>query len=357
MKVCIWTIYPNHYQAAFHDALRAAGVDLRVCYFGRYCANRLALGWVPPAQLPSGEFHLTTIRQAKAVIADFDERIQVNTGYYNAIYWQVIRYCRTHHMCWLHWSEASSGRLRGLLQRRCYGLLVKRFALGAFAIGAMAARDFRRWGIPDTMVAYLPYTTPFPVSTDSVRTASGRGAMTFVFCGTLCARKAIDVILTAMENVHRHYPGVRLRLVGNRALDRPTEQRLAALERRGVVRHVGAVAPETIDAEWRQGDVCLLPSRFDGWGVALAEGARNSLALIGSDRCGASEHLITAGESGYIVQAGDADALTDAMMRFAASPELATRCGAEARRLVEQTAGSVNARRFVQAVERWLAAK
>lgn len=357
MKVCIWTIYPNHYQDVFFDALRTEGVDLRVCYFGRYCQNRLSMGWVQPKQLSDGEFYVSTIAQAKAVIPDFNERILVNTGYYNAIYWQLIRYAHQNNMKWVHWSEASSRRLRGFLQRKCYGTCVRRFALGAFAIGNLAKRDFRRWGIPAEKINYLPYTTPFLSNLktgEDLKGAGKREGLTFIYCGTLCKRKATDLILLAVEKVHKKYPAVRLRLIGNQDLDRVSARRLGLLERQGYVSYIGAVAPGDIDAEWMQGDVCLLPSRFDGWGLALAEGARNGLALIGSDRCGAAEHLIVPGKSGLIVRSGDADSLAEAMMRLAANPALAREYGKEARRLVEDTAGVVNAMRFVNGIEGWV---
>lgn len=357
MKFCIWTIYPNHYQAAFHDALRDAGVDLRVCYFGEYDQSRRDMGWVQPLRLTQGEYYCKSISEAKALIKDFDQRIQVNTGFYSKIYWQLIRYARKNKFKWVHWSEASSGRFRSLLHRKRYASLVCKSALGAFAIGNMAAEDFMRWGIPASMIEYLPYTTPFPQGIEKKpfgEESSQKNKVIFVFCGTLCERKSLDLILKSFELVSGEFSDVELRLTGNNLLDAKTNMLLNKLVAQGRVKYIGTTPPHKVDSVLEKCDVCLLPSRFDGWGLALAEGARNGLALIGSDKCGASAHLIVPGQSGVVVQAGDLSSLTDAMRSFAANPELINLYGKRARELVEDTAGCRNATRFVSSVERWL---
>jgi glycosyltransferase involved in cell wall biosynthesis len=62
-------------------------------------------------------------------------------------------------------------------------------------------------------------------------------------------------------------------------------------------------------------DVLILPSRFDSFGMVVAEAMASGLPVIVSDHVGAKE-MVDEGKNGRIVPAGDAAALANAMRWF-----------------------------------------
>lgn len=352
--ICLWTIYPNAHQRAFFDAVRQAGVDLTVCYFGCYGADRLAQGWDPPATLPASEFHVTTLTAARQQIPDYNARVQITTGFCSRIYWQVAWDVTRRHAPWVLWSEASSRRLRSWLPRRLMGAWVRRYAAGVFAIGDLAARDLRGWGIPTEMMRYLPYATP-PRRTDLAPDSilmrfletSGASGTVFIYVGTLSQWKGTDLLLRAFGNVHAEHPGARLLLVGPDGSGGRLARWLSDSGARAAICVRGAMPPEQIDAAFACAQVAVLPSRRkDGWGMALAEAARNGLALIATDCCGAAGHLVRPGASGCVVAAGDGNALAAALGVYAADPTLSRKQGEAAIRLAAETSSEHCARRL-----------
>lgn len=69
-----------------------------------------------------------------------------------------------------------------------------------------------------------------------------------------------------------------------------------------------------IAALYRMGDVLILPSDFEPWGVVVTEAAMASLALICSSVTGAGVELVREGVNGRLFSAGDSRALRDAML-------------------------------------------
>ena len=56
-----------------------------------------------------------------------------------------------------------------------------------------------------------------------------------------------------------------------------------------------------------------VPSRYDGWGMVVPEGLASGLPVIATDRMGAAFEFIETGRNGWLIPAGDADALFNAM--------------------------------------------
>ena len=89
--------------------------------------------------------------------------------------------------------------------KRWYGDLVMRHALGAFALGILAIRIFKHWGIPVERIIFLPYTVAVidhdtSPAHDDKNFLSGRNA--FVYIGSQCHRKATNILLKAFASIH-----------------------------------------------------------------------------------------------------------------------------------------------------------
>jgi len=81
------------------------------------------------------------------------------------------------------------------------------------------------------------------------------------------------------------------------------------------VRDLGFVQPSGLPSVLADSGCFVLPSRKEGWVVALLEGAASGLPVICSDACGSHVELVREGFNGWVVRAGDAAGLAAAMVR------------------------------------------
>ncbi|MCQ2394777.1 MAG: HAD-IIIC family phosphatase [Kiritimatiellae bacterium] len=342
MKLCWWTYYPTTNQTAIIQALRAQGVDVVVCYFCRYDSYRRGMGWREEEPEP-WEHYAPTIAAARRAIPDFDSRIQMVPGYSKAIAWRLILRCLWRHQPWFIVTEGTRGRwfMRPLV--RAFAFCANRAALAMFCHGQRARAQYRSFGVAPEKLAWLGYAlsdTCFLPSTSRPPSDTCR----FIYVGALSERKAVDILAAAWREIAATYPHAVLRLVGDGEL-RDVFDGLPRVERRG------AVAPAQVGSELAESDVLVLPSRYDAWGVALAEGAAAGLALIATSTTGASE-LIRDGVNGFRIPPGAVAPLVQAIAHFAADPSRARACGVHARVAAERLRASHLATTLVRTLTR-----
>jgi glycosyltransferase involved in cell wall biosynthesis len=174
-----------------------------------------------------------------------------------------------------------------------------------------------------------------------------------MFLGSLIHRKGIDILLRAFQAAGEALAGWTVILVGS-GRDRAKYEQLTA--RLGVADRVffrGPVQPAEVWNVVAASDVVVLPSRFDGWGVALNEAASMGRALIASDRVGAARHLLESARNGFSVAAGDVQSLAAAMSAYGRCPALARDHGAQSLKLIEPFTPDRNAQRFCHAIRTW----
>lgn len=360
MKLAIWTNSPSPHQHDFHSALRARGVDLSVRYFGHLRAARKRLGWTEPDSLPEGERVLTPGESPLDSVADAALRVHLVPGYGHPnsrrIAWQLS--CAG--TPWAHWSEASHPSWRSPLVaplKRLYAGLVNRHALGAFAQGELATRDFVRWGIDRDRIAPLYYSiapaTPDQPDKELKDWLAGRNGIAFV--GSLIPLKDPLGLIRAFASNTPSRQGSALVLIGDGPLKDScrTEARRLGIE--DSVRFVGVMPMQRVPAALACCSTIVLPSHYDGWGMALTEGAAAGLALVASEAVGAARHLIAPGESGALFRSRDSRSMARALAPYMTDPNLAARHGEQSRHLLEDFTPDRNVQRCLRSIEMWLA--
>lgn len=88
---------------------------------------------------------------------------------------------------------------------------------------------------------------------------------------------------------------------------------------------------EDTDAFYAKIDVFCSPSNEEPFGLVMAEAMQASLPVVATSTAGARD-LVIAGETGWLVPVGDADALADGLRAVVSDPGLAIRFGAAGRR-------------------------
>lgn len=350
----VWMNMPSHHQSAFFKALREAGCDLLVCYYGVLSEERRRLGWEEVQSLPQGEMFFDLRQTQLSSIPDLRNRVHIVPGYGERCLRQLVVTLSHEKIRWMHWSEPARPGLRWWASypiKRWYARMVNRYASAALAIGEMARKDFLRWGIRGEKIALLPYAVSGLCSNeecDNVVSEFGkRFKVLFVYVGALNHRKGIDVLLKAFAQIARINPSIGLALIGK---DSSRVNYCKMAEREGINEKVlfrGPVQASSIASVIEAGGVMILPSRFDGWGMALNEAASLSRALIGTNRCGSSHHLIRHGENGFIVPSGNIFKLAEAIKCYAEDAELVHLHGNKSREIFAAFSPEANVQRLL----------
>lgn len=364
MKIAIWMNIPSHHQADFLDALKQIGVDLVVRYYDpNVLKERQLLGWQQNFSEENGVFIAPSLR-ALETIPDYKDRVHIIPGYGSRFLLQLAGRLSRESVEWAHWSECSRPGLRwflGFARKYYYGKLVTRHALGAFAQGILAQDDFVRWGIPIEKIAMLSYAVKRPdseTSSSSYEQGILKDRKSFIYIGSLCRRKSTDILLKSFASIKPiDRRGWLLTLVGP---DKSKGYYRKLASRLGIINDILFIDSVPNSHVWdflKFAKVFVLPSRYDGWGVVLNEAASMGLALIGSDKAGASHHLISPGINGFRVRAGDADSLRSALLAYMHHPELAEKHGDSSLELSKYFTPDRNAQRFLDTIESWQAMK
>lgn len=154
-----------------------------------------------------------------------------------------------------------------------------------------------------------------------------------LFIGRLIEQKGVDVLLEAFATLRSEFPEVQLRIVGDGNLRARLETQCRTLGLEKAVRFLGWV--EDAQRLMLGGDIIVVPSRWEGFGLVTLEAMRHRRPLVAS-AVSALPEIIVDGETGYLVPADDLLALTDALHKLLADPELARQMGrAGHQRLVE----------------------
>jgi glycosyltransferase involved in cell wall biosynthesis len=186
----------------------------------------------------------------------------------------------------------------------------------------VTARNLRRLagGRPITVV---------PTGMDHLTAGSRRDHPTdptqVVFVGRLVRQKGVDDLIAAVRSLSAGGIEVHAAVVGSG----PEEERLRRIARAAPVRFAGAVDDTTLDGLIRESAVLVLPSRREGWGLAISEAAARGIPYVAYDIPAVREQHQEL-EGGLLVPPGS-DSLTRAIASLLADPDLRRSLGARGR--------------------------
>jgi glycosyltransferase involved in cell wall biosynthesis len=161
-----------------------------------------------------------------------------------------------------------------------------------------------------------------PGTDQAVKEPRQRGeAVSLLSVGAVVPRKGYDVLVAALAQI-RHLPW-RLMLVG----DTTRSARTAHWLRGEIARHAlaerislrGVVSADELSSLYARADLFVLPSRFEGYGMAFAEAIAHGVPVVGT-RVGAIAQTVP-DRAGVLVPPDDAQALAGALRRLIEHPE------------------------------------
>lgn len=163
-----------------------------------------------------------------------------------------------------------------------------------------------------------------------------------LFLGRLEQRKGVEAIARAFPVLHADFPSATLTMVGR---DTPNikgydscraflNDCFSAHDCVEAVRFVDHLPLEQLPEVIRAHDIVWVPSEYDNFPIVCLEAMACGKVVVVSDAGGLPE-MVSNGESGMVVPAGNAEVLAEVTLSLLKAPEQIDRIGARARAYIE----------------------
>jgi len=187
--------------------------------------------------------------------------------------------------------------LRILSLKLCYKKRTYLLTLGSYED---TSNDYQKVGFRKESIFQFGYCGLFYKSSEISDSNSykERENLRFLYVGQLIHRKGVDILLNALKKIYS--ADFSLRICG----DGPERKSLEKLAKELCIDHKvsfrGQLNKEELIKEYKEADLLILPSRFDGWGAVLNEAAYHSVPLIAAKGVRGARELITTFKNGFI---------------------------------------------------------
>ena len=180
---------------------------------------------------------------------------------------------------------------------------------GTYVPGDDSARYARWLGFPRNRIYEGIYATDLKRFAPYVRQKLKKGIPhSFLYVGRYAKEKGLDILIGAYQRyrktVDEPWP---LDCAGMG----PEEHLLEGVEG---VQNLGFQSPGELAAIYGSHGVLVLASRFEPWGVVLAEAAGAAMPILCTDVCGARHEVVH--KNGIVCKAGNVASLASAMIRI-----------------------------------------
>jgi len=158
----------------------------------------------------------------------------------------------------------------------------------------------------------------------------------FLSVGRFVEKKAPHLAILAFERVTRVIPSAELVMVGEGPLLGPCRRLIEALHLENAVTLLGAQNQEDVAKLMKSSRAFIQHSLVaesgdcEGTPVAIIEAQMSGLPVVATNHAGIPE-VVVDGQTGFLVEEADVDAMANAMTKLASDPSLAAALGSAAR--------------------------
>lgn len=202
----------------------------------------------------------------------------------------VLRSPRRHRPHTVLMAERPDHRTRGtrrVVRDRWIRLVLHRVD-AVWSMSALGDRAFAALGRSPQV--HVPYPVPLPPSgyhLDDSMSDVPSDSIHVVSVGKLTPRKRPDLVIAVVGELVRRGVPARATFVGDGELRERLQRDARGLE----VSFTGYVDSATVQNFIAKADVLLHPTEFDGWGMAVVEGALHGKGVLTSPQCDAGSEL------------------------------------------------------------------
>ncbi|MCH8012624.1 MAG: glycosyltransferase family 4 protein [Candidatus Marinimicrobia bacterium] len=212
-------------------------------------------------------------------------------------------------------------------------------------IGERNREYYKYYGVKYSQLFFTPYTVDnsfFRRAKDKIVEKRNEIRKSFgildnnpviLFIGKLYNVKQPILLLDAFYRVRKEFP-CHLLIVGDGELRSDIE---AEICNRGIpdVKITGFLNQTKIPEAYVAGDVFVLPSSKERWGITVNEAMNYSLPIVVSDRVGCAPDLVKQDINGYIVQHDSVHALANAIEKLVLNDNLRKSFGERSLEIIE----------------------
>ena len=131
--------------------------------------------------------------------------------------------------------------------------------------------------------------------------------------------KGTDTLKTAIDIIKDNDPSFTLDMVGG--YGDMKEEILKWIDNKTNVRFLGRWDSTEVSAKMTDYDICIVPSKFDGWNLLVNEAIRAGIGVITTDEA-VSDELVKSFSNGIVVKANKPEQLASAIKHAITQPEL-----------------------------------
>lgn len=186
--------------------------------------------------------------------------------------------------------------------------------------------------VPKANVIVINNAVPLP----DIETKKIGKTRTFLFLGALIQRKGVVDLLNAVKQMkNQDVSNFRLLIAGVGGEEERLKEYVKANELQSYVRFLGWITKEQKPELLKKADVLVLPSYNEGLPIAILEAMSYGLPII-SANVGSIAEAVKENENGFLIEPGDVDALTCAMIKLTNDLELWEKKSSMSREICEK---------------------
>ncbi|QNA45012.1 glycosyltransferase family 4 protein [Lacibacter sediminis] len=193
----------------------------------------------------------------------------------------------------------------------------------AFYVGEQNRAYYLQVGLTEKQLRYTPHAIDnerFAIDADEWELKANieraalsipQNSVVFLYAGKFYEIKQLELLINAFRQLKAD--DYRLLLIGNGE----QEKQLITLAANDHRIHFQPFRNQSeMPLVYRMGDVFILPSKSETWGLAVNEAMACGRPAIVSDACGCAPELIIEGETGFVFRSGDSNDLLQQMIKF-----------------------------------------
>ncbi|WP_234736947.1 glycosyltransferase family 4 protein [Tellurirhabdus bombi] len=196
-----------------------------------------------------------------------------------------------------------------------------------FVASTFTKETLKEYSGPLAPISIIPYGFP-EVATLKHYTSLTNRPLKLLFVGGLSQRKGIANLFEAVDYFDKR---VELTVVGNKAVPDCAPLNKALIKHRWIP----SLPHHKILALMKEHDIFVFPSLFEGFGLVITEAMSQGTPVITTERT-AGPDLITNDENGWLIQAGNTEALKIAIEKILSKPTMVAQVGKAALHTAKQ---------------------
>lgn len=173
------------------------------------------------------------------------------------------------------------------------------------------------------------------------------------FAGRFVREKGIDLLLTSFAKVVAQIPEAKLSLAGDGPERGSLNRLIDKLGLSSSVFMLGYLSHQEMERHFADAWVQAIPSRWnEPFGIVAIEAMMRGTAVVAT-RSGGLPEIVQDGQTGFLVEPGNVDALTEALLKILSDSTLAERMGARGReKALKKFTEDIYVDKFIQLYER-----